>query len=277
MFLHFRIHSPLWRMALLTLAVLSLALLLPRTAQPQGHPPGHVICSSNGGHVFCYADTAGGVSLERQMYDSNGCIKDQTWGYDDRGIWVDRGCSGEFVLIPPQAAPSPFLSRIAPGTIIVVRTQEWIDAHRYQERTYPAVVDQDVIGENGVVAIRRGAPVELMVREAPDHDLVLDLEAVIVNGQRYMLESTERLPSAPGIGPNANTAEHVGGGALLGSIVGAIAGGGKGAAIGAGAGAAAGAGEEMLTRGPRVHVPPESVLTFRLERPLVVRAFPPRG
>jgi hypothetical protein len=42
-------------------------------------------------------------------------------------------------------------------------------------------------------------------------------------------------------------------------------------------GAAAGAGEEMLTSGPRVHVPPESVLTFRLEQPLVVRAFAPRG
>jgi hypothetical protein len=62
---------------------------------------------------------------------------------------------------------------------------------------------------------------------------------------------------------------------LLGTIIGAIAGGGKGAAIGAGAGTAAGAGEQMLTRGSRVHVPPESMVTFRLERPLVVRE--PRG
>jgi hypothetical protein len=117
-----------------------------------------------------------------------------------------------------------------------------------------------------------------MVREAPDHDLALDLESVIVNGRRYGIESEpERIESErkPGLGENRSTAEHVGGGALLGTIIGAIAGGGKGAAIGAGAGAAAGAGEQMLTRGRRIHVPPESLLTFRVERPLVVRE--PRG
>src|SRR5262249_40059549 len=53
-----------------------------------------------------------------------------------------------------------------------------------------------------------------------------------------------------------------------GAIIGAIAGGGKGAAIGAGAGAAAGAGVQVLTRGDRVNVPAESLLTFRLAQPL---------
>jgi hypothetical protein len=259
MFPHFRIHFPLGRMTLLTLAVLSLALLIPRPAQPQGTPPGHVICSSDGGHVFCDADTAGGVSLERQLYQSNGCVKDQTWGYNDQGIWVDRGCSGEFVLIPPQAAPNVSVSRIDPGTRVVVRTQEWIDAHRHEARTYRATVDQDVIGDNGVVAIPRGSPVELIVREASDQNLVLDLALVMANGQRYVV------PAGPAAGANG----IIGGGPLLGSIIGAIAGEGQGGAIGAGQG--------ILTRGPRVYVPPESVLTFRLEQPLVLRAFPPRG
>lgn len=260
MFSRFHLHFPLWRLALLTLAVLSLTLLLPRKAQPQGLTPGHVICSSNGGHVFCDADTAGGVSLERQLYDSNGCIKDQTWGYNDQGVWVDRGCSAEFALVGPQAAPNVFVSRIDPGTIVVVRTQQWIDAHRQEGRTYPAILDQDVIGDNGVVAIPRGSRVELMVRETPDHNLVLDLESMMVNGQRYVVGS------GPAVGP------ITGGGPLLGSIVGAIAGERQGA-IGAGTGGR----EEVLTRGPRVYVPSESLITFRLEQPLVVRAFPPRG
>jgi hypothetical protein len=260
MFSHSHLHFPLWRLALLTLAVLSLTLLLPRKAQPQGPPPGHVICSSNGGHVFCDADTAGGVSLERQLYDSNGCIKDQTWGYNDQGIWVDRGCSAEFALVGPQAAPNVFLSRIDPGTIVRVRTQEWIDTHRYENRTFPAIVEQDVIGDNGVVAIPRGSAVELMVREAPGHNLALDLESLMVNGQRYVASS------GPGVGA------ITGGGPLLGSIVGAIAGERQGT-IGAGAAAR----EEILTRGPWVYVPSESLITFRLEQPLVVRTFPPRG
>jgi hypothetical protein len=72
------------------------------------------------------------------------------------------------------------------------------------------------------------------------------------------------------VGKNTRTAEYVGGGALLGTIIGAIAGGGKGAAIGAAAGAGAGAGTQVLTRGKKVSVPAESLLTFRLERRLVM-------
>jgi hypothetical protein len=57
---------------------------------------------------------------------------------------------------------------------------------------------------------------------------------------------------------------------VLGTIIGAIAGGGKGAAIGAAAGAAAGAGTQTITRGRDVKVPAESLITFRLDRPLTV-------
>jgi hypothetical protein len=58
----------------------------------------------------------------------------------------------------------------------------------------------------------------------------------------------------------------VGGGAALGAIIGAIAGGAKGAAIGAGAGAAAGAGGQILKRGREVRIPPESLVSFRIDR-----------
>jgi threonine dehydrogenase-like Zn-dependent dehydrogenase len=51
--------------------------------------------------------------------------------------------------------------------------------------------------------------------------------------------------------------------------------GGKGAAIGALAGGAAGAVGQLATRGKRVHVPAESVLTFQLRQPLEL--VPDRG
>jgi hypothetical protein len=73
-----------------------------------------------------------------------------------------------------------------------------------------------------------------------------------------------------GIGKNKRTAETVGGGAALGTIIGAIAGGAKGAAIGVLVGAAGGAGIEVLNKGKDVRVPAETLLNFRLDRPVTL-------
>lgn len=55
-------------------------------------------CSSDDmGRHYCSADTRGGVSLVRQRSDA-ACIEGRTWGYDRRGIWVDRGCRADFAL-----------------------------------------------------------------------------------------------------------------------------------------------------------------------------------
>ena len=44
---------------------------------------------------FCEADTDRGVRLVREFSDRS-CVINSTWGYDRRGIWVDRGCRAEF-------------------------------------------------------------------------------------------------------------------------------------------------------------------------------------
>jgi len=158
---------------------------------------------------------------------------------------------------------------IAAGASITVRNNEPIDAGQTDGRVFSGVVHQDVLDADGNVAMPRGSDAELMVKIDSNRDLVLDLESVTVNGQRYALTAhSDRLADGQkdGIGQNKRTAEYVGGGALLGTIIGAIAGEGKGAAIGAAAGAAAGAGMQVLTRGKAVNVPAESLLTFRLER-----------
>jgi hypothetical protein len=51
--------------------------------------------SQDGGRQFCPADTRGGVTMVRQNSNSP-CIQGQTWGWDGRGIWVDRGCRADF-------------------------------------------------------------------------------------------------------------------------------------------------------------------------------------
>jgi hypothetical protein len=73
-----------------------------------------------------------------------------------------------------------------------------------------------------------------------------------------------------GFGASKRTAEYTGGGAALGAIIGAIAGDGKGAAIGAGAGG--GALTQMLTKGGSIRVPAESVLSFKLDKPVQIVA-----
>lgn len=45
---------------------------------------------------YCSADVSGGrVTIDRELSDS-GCRYGKSWGYDDRGIWVDRGCRADF-------------------------------------------------------------------------------------------------------------------------------------------------------------------------------------
>ena len=44
------------------------------------------------------------------------CLLGKSWGYDDEGIWVSDGCSGEFLLgrrAPPEEKPTP---SAPPGT-----------------------------------------------------------------------------------------------------------------------------------------------------------------
>ena len=164
------------------------------------------------------------------------------------------------------------LTRIEPGTTIAIRTSDYIDSNRADGRVFRGTVAEEVRGENGRVGIPRDAPVELMVGAQPDHDLVIDIESVMVDGRRYAVRAEPSRIDAghdrDGVGGNQRTGEYVGGGAALGAIIGAIAGGGKGAAVGAAAGAAAGAGSQMVTRGREVRIPRESLLTFRIERPM---------
>jgi hypothetical protein len=166
--------------------------------------------------------------------------------------------------------------RVPAGTEIVVRTNEAVDAkHPTDSRIYSAVVDRDVLDTSGRVIIPRGSDAELIMRDASDTDVVVDLESVNVNGRRYVVDAPAQSVSAneakkEGVGANERTGKYVGGGALIGSIIGAIAGGGKGAAIGAATGAGAGAVGQTATRGGSVRLPAESLLTFRLDRPLRV-------
>ena len=58
---------------------------------------GTITCDSTGyRYRYCNADTQGRVSLVRENSTGNLCRQGYGWGFDNGGIWVDRGCRGEF-------------------------------------------------------------------------------------------------------------------------------------------------------------------------------------
>ena len=165
------------------------------------------------------------------------------------------------------------LQVIDAGTRVRVRTTRAIDERSLSGRVFAGVVDQDVRDTRGRLAIPRGATVELIVRGGDNRELYLDMESISVNGQAYGIDATKRAIGGrtvvdSTIGANQETAQRVGGGALIGSIIGAVVGGGKGAAVGAAAGAGVGASTQLQVHGEYVRVPADSLVTFRLETPL---------
>jgi hypothetical protein len=128
------------------------------------------------------------------------------------------------------------ITTLVPGTVIPVRTNEAIDVDKGDYRVYRGIVDQDVRGNDGHLAIPRGSAVELVVRFSRDNDMILDLDSVSVNGVRYAPKTEiRRIESRPDD-------------SVVGSIVGAISGG--------------------EVRGRAVRVPRDTVVTFRLRQPL---------
>lgn len=126
--------------------------------------------------------------------------------------------------------------RLDLGTVINVRTTEAIDAQSNDGRVYSGMVEEDVRGADGRTAIPRGSVVELMVRTAPNSDLILDLDSIVVNSARFAVRT------------DPDRTEPQRDDSLVGSIIGAINGG--------------------QLRGRTVSVPRDSVIVFRLVRPL---------
>jgi len=52
--------------------------------------------SSDGRRHYCQVDSGSGdIRLRRQVSEA-ACRRDDTWGVDRRGIWVDHGCAADF-------------------------------------------------------------------------------------------------------------------------------------------------------------------------------------
>ena len=161
------------------------------------------------------------------------------------------------------------------GTQIDVRTDVPIDTTKDTAGIqYDATIQNNVRDSLGAVSIPAGTRAKLQVVDASQGGIhgqayALDLYSINVNGMTYRVDSSS-VGGQEGVGLNKRTALFGGGGLALGSLLGAAFGGGKGAAIGALAGGLGGLGAQVLTHGKTVKVPAETVLSFQLQRTLVL-------
>jgi len=179
-------------------------------------------------------------------------------------------------LAAPLTHSVPSVVTVPAGTVIQIRTNEWLSTDRNLPGDgFNATLAQPVIVDGWVVA-RRGQAVlgrVTLVQKAKSSNhntsqLGMELsELTFVDGQLLPIETQlSQSATPPDRGQQVGTVGTTTG---AGAIIGAIAGGGTGAAIGAGIGAIAGFGIISTTGRPTV-VPPESLLTFRLESPVSI-------
>lgn len=176
---------------------------------------------------------------------------------------------------PPPPPPPPQKISVPAGTVLQVRTVEGLSSETNHEAdTWHGTLNSDIMVDDQTV-IPAGAEVQGRVMEAhaATHytggaSLVLGLERISYNGLTYQIATDTWEKKADTRGKN--TVEKTAGGAAVGAILGGIFGGGKGAAIGSVAGAGAGAGANTITKGQKVELRPETLVSFRLQNPISV-------
>ncbi len=269
-----------------TIGAVALGILLcgvPALAQQdQQNPPATAPDNSQAG--------APGQDQQAQQAQQQQNQQDQNQQQDQQAPPPDQ--SGPLPPTPapqyPQQAPPPQqYPRVRPanlpdnltipaGTVIQVRTTDWLSSEKSQiGDVFVATLVQPIVVDGWVVARRNQSIIGHVTdaKKAPRgggvSKLQLDLsQLTLVDGQLVPVQTT--LLNASAGTSNGRAAAAVGLTTGTGAAIGAGFGGGPGAAIGAGAGFTAGVLGVLFTKGKPTIIPPEDVLTFKLENPLTI-------
>ncbi|MGA2859482.1 MAG: BON domain-containing protein [Candidatus Sulfotelmatobacter sp.] len=178
---------------------------------------------------------------------------------------------------PPPPAPKKYI--IDQGTQLTIRLIDPIDSEKNQvgdtfhaTLNAPLTSDAEEAVPAGVEVVGHVVDVKSASKFAGQSVVVLLLDSLSSGGKTYSIQTDQYRKQGSSRGKN--TAEKVGGGAVLGSIIGALAGGGKGAAIGAAAGAGVGGGAQAASKSQQIKLPSETVLNFTLQAPVTVVQAP---
>ena len=130
------------------------------------------------------------------------------------------------------------ITTIDAGTPVPVRITEDIYVETRSEQVFRGIVAEDVRDAKGHVAIPRGSSVDLKVRLGPDQELVLDLDSINVNTERF------------GAWSETDRVEAYRRDTLLATVVDPAPG--------------------LQVRGLAIRVPADSLVTFRIDHALIV-------
>jgi hypothetical protein len=174
----------------------------------------------------------------------------------------------------PAPPPAPQRVTVPSGTSIAIRLLDPLDSENAQPgQTFRATLDAPLPSDGD--AVPSGYDVKGHVQDvksagkfAGQSLLVLQLDTISVAGKSFFIDADPY--QRQGKNRSTNTAEKVGGGAVVGAILGGILGGGKGAGIGAAAGGGVGGGVQAAGKGQQIRLPSETVLNFTLRAPLTV-------
>ena len=186
------------------------------------------------------------------------------------------------VIPTPPPPPQPKRVEIPAGTSVRVQMIDAVDSavnHDgdlfHASLASPIVVDNQIVVPAGTDMTVKLTNAKSAGRMTGQSQLVLELVRMQFQGKTYTLASNDYTQTGSSRGKR--TAETVGGGAVLGTLLGAVIGGGKGAAIGAATGAGAGGAVQAATKGQQIQVPSETKLDFSLEQPVEVSFFPDKN
>jgi hypothetical protein len=176
-----------------------------------------------------------------------------------------------------QAAPTPPKPLIVPAdTVVSVTLDQAVGSKISTPGSAFAATVAAPISIDGRLAIPKGAHASGVVKDAKPAGrfkggAVLSLTLTNISVKNDTYEIATSAPSETSTGKGKRTAALAGGGAGGGALIGGLAGGGKGALIGGLVGAAAGTGGAAFTGNREITVPAETLLNFKLVRPLEIK------
>jgi type IV secretory pathway VirB10-like protein len=187
---------------------------------------------------------------------------------------------------PPAAEPTEEAVRAIPqGTRLAAMMETSLSTRTHEAGAlFSARVNEPIRGADGLELVPAGALVEGRVLESrgtTDHEeeavLLLAVETLVVGGVRLPLRATveaaelEVTEAASGTRSAATVATGAAAGAVIGRVLGRDT---RSTAVGAAAGAAAGAGVALTTRGGHASIREGSVLSLRVDEPVVLAGAP---
>lgn len=177
--------------------------------------------------------------------------------------------------LPQSGAPTTQAIIVPAGTSIFVRMIDGVDSSKnkigdifHGSLESPLVVGNTVVAPASADVYGKLTQAKEAGKISGAAQLTLELTGIRINGNIVPVDSTDY--DVAGKGRGGQSAERIGGGAVLGTIIGAIAGGGKGAAIGGVVGAGAGTAVQISTKGDQVRIPSETLLEFKLQQDVTV-------